>query len=194
MIDIQKLKDLVTSEYSEKPNFMSLLSLLLTPVQNVADLNHNMSIMMDVNTATGKTLDLIGQIVGVSRQLNFQPSGGISSLLDDDYYRIVIKAKIAKNQWDGTKEGLYTIWENLFPSNPVLIVDGQNMTCSVVVVGLNDSLSRELILADYIVPRPAGVKYNFGFTDNPIYSQDLDTDYLKGFDLGYWLDLTGGIE
>ena len=82
------------------------------------------------------------------------------------------------------------MWKNLFPENPVLIVDRQNMTVTVAVVGLVDQLSRDLISHGYIVPKPVGVRYEYGFTTNPIYSQDLDTDWLKGFDEGYWLDFS----
>lgn len=192
MISIDSLKNLVTSEHSDKLNYMNFISAMLSPLKNVSNLNHSMSTYLNIETVEGKGLDLIGEILGVSRQLRFQPSEN-SAILDDDYYRIILKAKIAKNQWRGTKQGLYTLWENLFPKNPVLIVDNQNMTCQVVVIGLNDQLSRELIINDYIVPRPAGVRYDYGFTEQPIYAQDMDTQYLKGLDEGYWLDLIGGL-
>ena len=193
MINIDSLKGLVTSEHGDKLNYMSFISAMLLPLKNVSDLNHTMSTYLNLDKVVGKGLDLIGQILGLSRQLPFQPVEN-SSILDDDYYRLVLKAKIAKNQWRGTKEGLYELWGNLFPENPLLIVDNQNMTCQVVVIGLNDRLSRELILADYIVPRPAGVRYDYGFTDKPIYAQDMNTEYLKGLDEGYWLDLSGGLD
>lgn len=194
MINLNSLLNLVTSEYGDKPNYIQMLTAILTPVINISTLNHNMSVIMDLNKATGKQLDLIGQILSLPRQVNFQPSQDISSVLNDDYYRLILKAQVAKNQWDGTKQGLYNLWDILFPENPLLLVDHQNMTASVVVVGLNDSLSKELILAGYIVPKPAGVRYEYGFTEKPIYSQDLNTAMLKGFDEGYWLDLSGGID
>ena len=195
MISLDSLLSLITSEYRDKPNYIQFLTALLTPVLNVIKLNHDMSTMMNIDTATGKTLDLIGDILSLPRQVNFQPSGGISSVLNDEYYRLILKARIAQSQWtDGTLRGLHSIWSILFPNNPVLIVDHQNMSASVVVLGLNDSLSKDLITHGYIVPKPIGVRYEYGFTEKPIYSQDLDTEMLKGFDEGYWLNLSGGFD
>lgn len=180
---------LLTSQYSDKNKILRFLSLWLTPIQNIKECANSMYEAFDLNKAVGKQLDMIGEILVLPRTVNFQPSGGISPVLDDDHYRLILKAKVAKNQWKGTIKGLQDIWEVLFPNNPVLIVDGQNMTCSVVVIGLNSSLERELITHDYIVPRPEGVKYIFGYTTDPLYAQDMNTDWLKGFDEGYWLNL-----
>lgn len=188
MYEVETYINMVTSEHRERPKYQAFLRLLLTPIINLQILNHEMMSMLNLNTARGDQLDKIGNILGLPRQVNFQPTGGISSILDDDYYRLILKAKVAKNQWDGTKQGLYDMWKNLFPENPVLIVDRQNMTATVAVIGLTDQLSRDLITHGYIIPKPVGVLYEYGFTTRPIYSQDLNTEWLKGFDEGYWLD------
>lgn len=195
MINVEDLVKLATSEYVDRPKYISTIQSLLLPLENLMKLNHNMSTMLNLNTAKGVSLDLIGQILGVSRQVNFQPTDpNDSPILNDDYYRLVLRAKIAKNQWDGTKENLFSIWDVLFPENPILLVDHQNMTVTVAIVGMTDQLSKDLIANGYIIPKPAGVKYDYGFTlvENPIYAQDSNTDYLKGFDEGYWLNLSGG--
>lgn len=188
MYNINDYLDLITSEHRDKPKYQSFVSLLLVPIINLQKINHEMMSMLDLNKSTGKQLDLIGNILGLPRQVNFQPTDGSSAILNDDYYRLILKAKVAKNQWDGTKQGLYNLWANLFPNNPILIVDRQNMSVTVAVVGLSDQLSRDLIAHGYIVPKSVGVLYEYGFTNRPIYSQDLDTEWLKGFDEGYWLD------
>ena len=190
MYNINEYLNLITSEHREKPKFLAFLTLLLTPIINLQILNHEMMSMLNLDTSTGDQLDKIGEILGLPRQVDFQPTDDSSPILNDDYYRLILKAKVAKNQWDGTKKGLYDLWVNLFPENPVLIVDRQNMTATVAVVGLVDQLSRDLISHGYIVPKPVGVRYEYGFTTKPIYSQDLDTDWLKGFDEGYWLDFS----
>ena len=188
MIDIQALSNLITSEYSNCPKFKGLLQILLGLVKNVATLNHNMSTLLDLNKASGVILDMIGSIVGVSRQVDFQPTNA-SSIMDDDHYKVLIKAKIIKNQWDGTIEGLYDMWSILFPDNPVFIIDGQNMTAQVAIFGLSDTLYQELITHEYIIPRSSGVKYFYGFVDDITFAFDLDTNLLKGWDLGKWLNL-----
>ena len=188
MYDIESYLNMITSEHRDKPKYQALVRLLLTPIVNLQILNHTMMSILNIDTSVGDQLDKIGNILGLPRPVNFQPTDGSSSILNDDYYRLILKAKVAKNQWDGTKKGLYDMWVNLFPENPVLIVDRQNMTATVAVVGLVDQLSRDLIVHGYIIPKPVGVKYEYGFTTRPIYAQDLNTDWLKGFDEGYWLD------
>lgn len=188
MYNIEEYLNLITSEHRDKPKYQAFVRLLLTPIVNLQILNHEMMSLINLNTATGKQLDLIGNILGLPRQVNFQPTDGSSAILNDDYYRLILKAKVAKNHWDGTKQSLYTLWKNLFPENPILIVDRQNMSVTVAIVGLTDQLSRDLITHGYIVPKSVGVLYEYGFTNRPVYSHDLNTDWLKGFDEGYWLD------
>jgi hypothetical protein len=80
----------------------------------------------DLDQAAGDQLDIIGLWVGVGRRVKtppigvyfsldivsvgfdqgvwqgpFDPSMGIT-LLDDDTYRLLIRAKIGANHWDGT--------------------------------------------------------------------------------------------
>lgn len=188
MIDVDNLTKLITSEYVNSPKFTRMVSLMVGLVKNVADLHHAISIMMNLDTASGKTLDLIGDILGLPRQVNFQPSVS-SAILNDDYYRIILKAKVIKNQWDGTKEHFYEIWRVLFPNNPIFMVDNQNMTANILVLGLEDTLSHELITHGYIVPKPAGVKYLYGFlSDPPYFAFNTDNDLMKGWDLGNWVN------
>lgn len=183
--------NLLTSQYRDKPKTISFLTTLLTPFLDIQKLNDSIKYMLNLNNSEGAQLDIIGEILNLPRQVNFQPTDGSSSVLDDYHYRLILKAKVAINQWKGTKSELYDYWKVLFPDNPLLMVDNQNMTISAVVVGLNSDLERDLIMHDYIIPRPAGVGMIYIFTDKPIYAQDLDTDWLKGFDEGYWFSFTG---
>lgn len=194
MMDLQDYLNLIPSQHRDKSKYIAFLTLLLTPFINVSKINEEIKLLLNLDTATGTILDMIGKILVLPRLVNFQPSDGSSPILDDDHYRLILKAKVAKNQWKGTMDDLYNMWDNLFPNNPLLLVDRQNMTASVVVVGLNSTLERELITNGYIVPKPAGVRYDYGFTEEPIYSQDMNTEWLKGFDEGYWLSFTNSGE
>lgn len=59
----------------------------------------------------------------------------ISSKLDDNNYRTVLKAKIIQNQWRGTKQEIYDFWAQNFPDKPILVVDNQDMSYNVLIVG-----------------------------------------------------------
>ncbi len=68
----------------------------------------------DLDTATGNQLDIIGIILGRSRQLYFQPPDNFSAILDDNAYRTLLRAKIVWNQWKGSIPELYTLWDIVY--------------------------------------------------------------------------------
>jgi hypothetical protein len=131
-------------------------------------------------------LDVIGEIVGQARLMKFQPTGGLSAILDDESYLILLKAKIRRNSWDGKLTSIYNIWRDLFPNGDIAVVDAQNMTLSVVVSGDLSSIIIDLIQNDLIVPRPEGVLMTYSFGDIPKFGFDLDDTHISGFDIGKW--------
>lgn len=156
---VQPYLDLITSEHKTKPNFIAWLTAALGTVNDGLSTTESINATFDIDRAIGNQLDIIGQIVGRSRSLPFQPGDGSSPTLNDKNYRIALKAKIAQNQWDGTIPSIYTIWNNSFSDLTMNIVDNQNMTMSVLIdsSGQIDPVIIEMIAAGYIVPKPAGV-------------------------------------
>jgi hypothetical protein len=155
---IDKYVDLITSQHKTRPKFTAWISSPLTIISdNIATTNQIPS-SFDIDTAIGAQLDTIGHIVGRSRTLSFQPSGGSSPVMDDPHYRLALKAKIAQNQWDGTIPQVYEVWNSLFPDVGLVIIDNQDMTISALVDGELDSISTELVASGYIIPKPIGVK------------------------------------
>ena len=72
--------------------------------------------MFVLDTAVGSQLDIIGDLVGIGRNLPTD-NVNIPSTLNDNYYRRVIRSKIYFNHWDGTRESLEKIIdENLLMS------------------------------------------------------------------------------
>jgi len=137
-------------------------------------------------SALGPQLDLLGSTVGAKRTVGFQPSNSVSPVLDDATYRIYIKAKIAQNQWDGTLPSLYPIWATLFPSGRIIIIDNQNMTATITLIGAFTSITKDLISNGYIVPRPEGVLYNYVFGTLPFFGFGSSPGFIAGFDTGHW--------
>jgi hypothetical protein len=143
-----------------------------------------MDTAFDLDSAVGVQLDALGSIAAAFRTVGFQPSGGVSPVLDDETYRIYIKAKIAANQWDGTITTLYPIWNSLFPAGQLVIADNQNMTATILMTGSFTSILQDLITNGYIVPRPEGVQYSYVFAELPAFGFDLDNAFIAGFDVG----------
>lgn len=156
---IQPYLDLITSQHKTKPNFNAWLSSALAKVYDGLSTTNSINAAFDIDSAVGGQLDVIGEILGRSRNLPFQPGNGSSPTLSDDNYRISLKAKVIQNGWDGTIPSIYSIWYGLFSDLSMTIVDNQNMTMSVLIDSNNqmDPVITEMIAAGYIVPKPAGV-------------------------------------
>jgi hypothetical protein len=156
---IQSYLNLITSQHRTKPKFNDWLTSTLTTVYDGLSAANSINAAFDIDNAVGSQLDVIGQIVGRSRSLPFQPKDGSTPTLNDKNYRIALKAKIAQNQWDGTIPSIYSIWYTLFSDLTMSIVDNQNMTMSVMIDSNDqmDTVITEMIAAGYIVPKPAGV-------------------------------------
>jgi hypothetical protein len=212
---LEEYLDLVTSEYREKPNFIQVLSNNLAIPIRVQELMASMISLFDVEVAIGDQLDIIGKWVGVSRNVKipipnvyfswdgvndflgwefgtWQPANAPASVtvLPDDAYRILLKAKIAANQWDGTTEGAYTIWEAIFTGLNILIQDNQDMSYDLIIVGGTiDSLTAALLVGGYIPLKPEGVKVNNYYVpidDGPAFGWDVESAYISGWDEGSW--------
>ena len=168
------------------PKLNALLYVLLKKFDDVSQCMVQLDTAIDLDSAVGAQLDQLGTTVGASRTVGFQPSGGLSPVLTDEAYRILIKAKIAQNQWDGTIDSLYGIWQTLFPGGTIVIEDNQNMTANIVLTGTFTSILQDLISNGYIVPRPEGVLYTYQFTTLPAFGFGSSPGFIAGFGEGHW--------
>lgn len=181
-------------------------------IQNVIE---SMPALFDVDVAVGDQLDIVGQWVGVSRNVNipvpgvyfswdgdtatvgwnagsWQPNNAPTSVttLPDDAYRTLIRTKIAANAWDGTTEGAYAIWSEIFPDLNILIQDNEDMSYDLIIVGaILDSLTQALITQGYIPLKPEGVRvsdYYVPVNPGPAFGWDIENDFIKGWGEGSW--------
>ena len=176
---------LVTSEYRMATNFLANLTSSIQLFEDVMTCNGLMTEAFDLGSAAGVQLDVLGQIAGVSRTVNFQPSDSVSPVLDDTTYRILIQTTIAANQWKGTQSELYPIWQTLFPGGSIVIQDEQNMSCVIILSGVFTSIVQDLITHGYIVPRPEGVNYSYTFSTLPVFGTDESNAFIAGVDVGH---------
>jgi hypothetical protein len=147
----------------KKPKFLKWLDTNIQPFFDGETLLKAMDSLFDIENSEGVQLNVTGDIVGRNRTLSFDPADGSSPVLDDETYRILQKAKISMNQWDGTIPGVLELWENLFPQYELIIQDNQDMTMDLYVVGLVTPLEQELLRRGYIAPKPMGVLIRFTF-------------------------------
>jgi hypothetical protein len=176
--------DFITSEH-RKPKFTAIIEALTQgQVDNQALLSALYS-YFDLDTAVGMQLDSVGRWIGVSRALQTPlpnvyfsldtPGLGFNqgtwwypgapqfqlATLPDDAYRILLKAKIAANNWDGTEPTAVKIWNDLFATQYGLLVtvkDNQNMSQSVTFSGPPpDAVVSGLISSGALDLKPATV-------------------------------------
>lgn len=176
---------LFTSQYQLSPKLMQYAQLAFQPIDDLTNLLVFIGNDYDLDFAIGHQLDVCGQLIGQSRTVGFQPRNGISPVLDDATYRLLLYARRAQNSWDGKINSLYGIWRTLFPTGKLIINDNQNMSATVIVSGTFTTLIQDLVLNGYIVPRPEGVLYTYAFGTLPIFGTDLDTEFIAGVDKGH---------
>lgn len=207
--------DLITSAFREKLKFTAMISADVGVPNQVQDLLTSMIPLFDVDVAAGNQLDIIGLWVGISRNVaipienvffswdadatlgwdfgTWQPSLSPTSItvLPDDAYRTLIRAKIAANRWDGTTDGAYRIWDQVFPTSTILIQDNQDMSYDLAIVGgIIDSLTIALITGGYIPLKPEGVRVNTYFVSvdtDLAFGWDIESEFIGGWDEASWL-------
>ena len=217
---MSKYTDLITNYHSQKPLFVDHIDLITRPLTDTADSIFSFITEFDIDTASGVQLDILGKWIGRTRVVSqpisgiyfsfdtdglgfdqgvwqgpYDPDAGFTNL-SDDVYRIVLKAKIAINHWDGTNESLPEILDTALDGSglKMQIIDNQDMTVSLWVFPdktIND-VSLELIAAikqGYLTVKAAGV-FSGGIltpsVGNHFFGFDIDNQYIAGFDEGAW--------
>jgi hypothetical protein len=174
----------IINEYRQRPKFNAWAK----TIPNIADRQFEPVIQTllrsyDPDTATGELLDIIGRIVGAVRPItritdvdvfgyegnpsyvnyNVAPYIGDGSAakdlpLSDDLYRVVVKAKIARNIRDGTYDSIVTLTEFILGFAVTAIIDYGNMTFRLGFER-EPSLIIKFLLDNFdMIPRPQGVE------------------------------------
>ena len=73
--NIQTYLDLVPSQHSNKPNFISVLNTIIQPLVDIQNLMQQMPEYFDLNLAVGVQLDAVGEWVGITRYLPQEITG-----------------------------------------------------------------------------------------------------------------------
>lgn len=127
-------------------------------------------------------------------ELTAKEMTGERNYLNDDVFRIMVKARIIQNIWKGNVLQLYEMWKNLFSdSQGIQIQDLQDMSFNIVLIGNYPALMRELIMHGYIIPKPEGVRINILSFVNmeglPIFAYDYNTLQYSGY-TAHWIQVS----
>lgn len=182
---------LITSEHADKPRFMAMVSSVAQCFVDQIALLDSMPDAFDLDQAAGKQLDAVGLWVGLNRNIAVpinnvyfswdtanvgwdqgvwkqpgDPAAGITTM-DDGTYRLMLRAKIGANHWDGSMGGSVSILQQVFVGSGVAakIVDNQDMTMDVIMSGGSlSALAKAMIEQGYIPIKPVGVGATYTVT------------------------------
>lgn len=183
---------LFTPQYQNSPKLINFADKLMKGLNDISLLALNMDSYFDIDIAIGNQLDIIGEIVGAKRILDFDPTPigsppvAVSPILDDETYRILLKATIGINHWNGLMSSIKPLWLKLFPDGYIIYIDNLDMSITIILAGVFSSVIIDLITHGLIIPRPEGVLMNYQFGEMPFFGFDSDNDYIAGFDKGHF--------
>ena len=144
--------DLLPPHSRTKPRFEALCTSVLRQVADLAALAEATETGHSLPAAVGAQLDALGALLCVSRSLP-DPETGAVSVLDDDAYRLLIRASAAKRLWKGTNETLPSLLRFVFRDRDASLTDGGDMSVTARCPG-----PPLPVPAEALFPVPAGVK------------------------------------
>lgn len=215
--------ELITSEYNQQPKFMAMVDAVLQPFADLVVALLSMPSLFDLDNAVGAQEDATGLWVGASRNLSVPLAGvffswgtpnvgwgegvwhqhgtstsGLVTLNDDDY-RVLLKATAAANNWDGTIPGAYSVWNTLFAGTGIgiLIQDFQDMSIGLALTGpVPTAVQKALFTGGYLNLVPAGVRVRWYATpsvpDTPYFAWGVENTNLAGWGTGRWPNISPG--
>lgn len=201
---------LITSLHAQQPRFVDTVALTAGAFGGIYDAAMSLVPAFNVDTAIGAQLDVIGLWVGIPRKQAipiesaffswntaglgwneanwkgpYEPDEGIVNL-DDETYRVVIKAKIGSNYWDGTDATLQDIGTTAMLSVGVqcFVLDNMDMSTTVYILGAPTAVLIEMIKRGITPPKTAGVRitgYILASTPGaPFFALSVPTTSLVG--------------
>lgn len=198
------IPDRIYAQYRDKPKAVAWYEIARKLGGSIEAAAQAVRKSYDIDTAVGEQLNVIGRIVVAPRSFvgsipmnpalfdltdgdEFGDDGAMFSALtidqdgqlSDDLYRLVIKAKIIKNNGDATIENILDGMNFLLPRADVLrVTDGEDMSFSIEFYGQITSLERYALLNAGLVPKPQAVRFN-GFLEGfgMVEFGDIDAEF-----------------
>lgn len=139
-----------------KPKFQAWSDIIARQFQDLEDALQGLATIADIDGSVGAQLDVLGRIVG-------QPRVG----LDDDTYRVYIRARIVARRSDGSGEALYKVFRQLLGSIGFSLRQGWVKSFALTVRGtLTDA--QALAAGDFLHDsKEAGARAILEFTTVP---------------------------
>lgn len=183
MDHVERDKSRIINQYRDKPRLGRWLALLPEIAnEQIEKALGQLYGSYDVDAVTGELLDIVGRIVGVPRPIlrgaaydvfgyagndsytnyNVAPYIGDGAVVDaplnNDLYRKLIKAKIARNISDGTIDSIIQVVQIIIGVKVTALVDNGDMSFDIGVASVLDNTTLYLLNNFDLIPRPQGVR------------------------------------
>lgn len=175
----------ITSKHWTKENYRAFITAILKQFQPLMDALQLMFLWRDIDEAEGDALLKIAEIVGAPDVTNDPLLSGAADPYESQ--RIVIRAKILKNQSHGYTPEIQQSVALLFAADLAIVQNNFDMSFDVNLGAIPTDIERKLIETYDILPRPAGVQIkNFVYWDDTLHVFGFDHQpNTYGFDDGY---------
>lgn len=198
------IPDRIYAQYRDKPKAVDWYAIARKLSGSLEDAAEAVRKSYDIDSVLDEQLNVIGRIVVAPRSFvgSIPMNPGLFDLTDgdefgddeamfsalaidqdgqlsDELYRLVIKAKIVKNNGDATIENILDGMNFLLPNAEVLrVTDGEDMSFSIEFYGQITNLERFALLNAGLVPKPQAVQFN-GFLEGfeMVEFGDMDAEF-----------------
>jgi hypothetical protein len=173
----------VYAQYKDKPKAVAWYNITPTLASQFETVYNNIRYTYSVDESTGNALDVIGNVVDIAR---------IDAT--DEIYKILLRAKISKNNSDATLDSIFTAVQYVTGIQDIRVNDYENMTFTVEFANPLTTEQRDIFNEYDLVPKPQGVDF-LGFVEFlPIiesrpYAAAANTEILVG-DTFYFGNIT----
>lgn len=190
----------IYAQYRAKPKITAWLNICREMGLQLSDVYAAIRQTYNIDTQVGEQLDVIGRIVVIDRSYtgsvdltvyecnaDGECEAGDTSIqlsatnmdqdasVSDELFRLIIRAKIAKNTSDGTIESILSACNVLLPSAGFdVLLDNEDMSFSLEFSGDLSNVERWALLNVNLIPKPQGVRFN-GFFEKTGVSWLSDT-------------------
>lgn len=146
--------DLLILQYKTQPKARATIKAL---IQELYGSGSPLQIVngFDIETATGKQLDILGKYIGLGRQVKVNIGSSNTNILSDDQYRILLKLKLIQNTNFSSTSQIRTALYELFP-NDIRLFDPRTMKYEYQLSTLFNDLVN-VIIAEELLPLPMGI-------------------------------------
>lgn len=187
------MPDRIYAQYRDKPKAVAWYNIISSLADEFGPVADGVRASYDIDSATTYELDVLGRIVVQSRnfesEVSFTPfqygdpdvqygdpdvqyqqfTGSVTKTVSNEIYRVLVRAKIVKNNSSATISDITSAVSFVTGSKSVVIVDREDMSFGVNFQEKLDEPVRFVLMNFDVVPRPQGVQF-IGFIEEPLFT------------------------